>query len=986
MDDLHYGRVYSVRNIRYSGELMLSIASVSSGQAARYYSEKDNYYSNESGYWKGKGAKTLGLEGEVNKDDFLNLLKGKNLDGNQVVQSGIGDHKGERRAAIDLTFSAPKSVSIFAEVIGGDKGKEVVEAHNSAVSVTLEYIEDHYAQARQYDEGRVKRVDTDNLLIGVFRHNLSRELDPQLHTHAVVINQTVRDDGKTVAVEYKEMFDNKLFLGQMYRNELAKNLTDLGYSVKRNEKGFFEINGVDQRLIETFSKRSGQINHEITKLKEAGLYENANQSRLREIAGLGSRSPKHEVNIHTVRESWDRQLNEMGLANADIIKGIADASESYGQKTIQKTDARMNAYDYIRSSAEIITEQESTFAKEHILKTAGTLGLGEYRIGDLEKAFHELVNDKEIILLHEKHNVYTTRQMYELESMIIEKVGDGKGLFHEAMSKKEAQQAIDLNHSSLTEDQKKAVEHILTSRDFVVGVQGSAGTGKTTMLRAVNDEAVKHGLSVRGLAFTGKAADELQSGSGIDSRTIHSFLMNDSELSGNRELWIIDEASMLGSRQIHELLEKALVNDAQIVLVGDIKQLQAIDAGPIFDRLQRDNVMDTVNMNFIVRQDAGYMREIATLIQERERVDSAMLKLSEQNRIHEIHSREERLSAITKDYVSADNYSHSLIVTGTNSDRNDVNNAIRDELKSAGRLKSDEHTFIVRESRNIRPEEKRFANSYKEGDLVYARKAGVIGRAGTEAGITDVDYNRHALTVTTEKGRVFTIDLMKDGDKLSAYAERDKSFMAGDHMVFTKNDNKLGVKNGLRGEITSLNERGAMTVTLPNGREVAFNVNEYSYIDHAYAVTNYKSQGQSVDTVYYHADTAKSANYNEFYVALTRSRSDIHIYTDNEERLKEQVKEIREKTFTQDYKNEKNEMEKDSGRESGNTHEEKDRETGQTKYGDSEKTLPPHETDTDERRNGDKGQDKDDSGIGNYGSEASRFDGKESDKGGEFEM
>jgi conjugative relaxase-like TrwC/TraI family protein len=284
---------------------LLSIASVSSAQAVQYYSEKDNYYANEAGYWKGKGAEALGLEGEVNKDDFLNLLEGKDLNGKQVVQSGVGDHKGERRAAIDLTFSAPKSVSILAEVIGDGKGREVVEAHNMAVSATLEYIEGHYAQARQYEEGRVKRVDTGNLLIGVFRHDLSRELDPQLHTHAVVINQTVREDGKTVATEYKEMFDNKLFLGQMYRNELAKKLTGLGYGITRNEKGFFEINGIDRELIDAFSKRSGQINHEVARLKESGTYENAGESRLREIAGLGSRTPKHEVSIETVKEGWE---------------------------------------------------------------------------------------------------------------------------------------------------------------------------------------------------------------------------------------------------------------------------------------------------------------------------------------------------------------------------------------------------------------------------------------------------------------------------------------------------------------------------------------------------------------------------------------------------------------------------------------------------------------------------------------------------------
>lgn len=937
---------------------MLSIASVSSGQAAQYYSEKDNYYSNEAGQWQGKGAEILGLQGNVDQDDFLNLLEGKDLDGEQVVQSGIGDHKGERRAAVDLTFSAPKSVSILAEVVGGEKGEEIIEAHNAAVSQTLDYIEGHYTQARQYEDGRVNRVDTDNLLIGVFRHNLSRELDPQLHTHAVVINQTVREDGETVALDYKEIFDNKLFLGQLYRNELAKNLSDQGFDTTGNEKGFFEINGVDQELIDTFSKRSGQINNELAKLKESGLYENANESRLREIAGLGSRTSKHDVSKETVKESWDNQLNDMSFDREKIMKDVQGAADSFRNERMQQNDHLMNEYDYIRAAAEIITQQESTFSKEDLLRTAGKLSIGEYRVPELEQAFNELINDKELIALHEQYNVYTTQHMYQLESQIMEKVRDGKGQFHEAMSKEEVQQSINHGDNNLTEDQKGAVEHILTSNDFVNGIQGSAGTGKTTMLKAVKDEAVNHGISVRGMAFTGKAAEELQEGSEIESRTIHSFLSMDAKQSGDREIWIVDEASMLGSRQMHALLEKASDNNAQVILVGDTKQLQTIDSGPIFDRLQSSGAMHTEHMNTIVRQAPGYMRDIATLIQDTDRIDSALSKLSDQNRIFEIQDRDERFSAITSDYVSRDDSSHSIIITGTNNDRNDINNAIRDELKSLGRLKGDEHTYVVREGKNIRPEESRFAQSYKEGDLIYARKAGVMGRAGTEARIIDVDHSRHIITAESEKGK-YSIDLKKDGDKLSAYSEKEISLMAGDHIVFTKNDKMLGVKNGLRGELTSLNENGDMTVAMANGREVAFNVDEYNYIDSAYAVTAYKSQGQSVNAVFYHADTTKDVNYNEFYVSLTRSRSDVHIYTDDKETLREQVTDIQEKTFSQDYENEKKEMDSDKteGRESENRFDAKDNEADNIKNTYTEKDLAHHESDPDEQRK--DGDDKD---------------------------
>jgi conjugative relaxase-like TrwC/TraI family protein len=880
---------------------MVSITSVGAGQAASYYTQKDNYYTQANGQWHGKGAELLDLTGPVSKDDFVNLLSGKDIQGNQIIHSGVGKNQGERRAGVDLTFSAPKSLSILSEIVGGEEGERFRDAHDRAVVTTLQYVEANYAQARQSDSGRVSRVDTGNLLIATFQHNLSRQLDPQLHTHAVLINQTLRQDEKMVAVDYREIYDNKMLIGQFYRNELAANLKEIGYTVSSDDKGLFEVSGIDKTLLDTFSRRSEQIDSRIKELKESGLYPNAQESKLKEIAALGSREAKQDVDINDLRQSWEDRLKDLGYTSETIIDHVVHASITANLDELIRKEPGMNEFDYVRRAADLITQTESTFSKEDVLLLAGKFAVGEYRISELENAFYELKQDIEFVTLNSTYGIYSTQQMLAIESKIVDQVRADQGSHEAVMSDEDARAAIENTYRELTDDQKKAVEHILTTKDFISGVQGSAGAGKTTMLHAVREELEKAGITVRGLSYTGKAAEELQTGSGIESQTIHSFLASDDFIPEKRELWIVDEASMIGSRQMHNLMEKAGEANAQIVLVGDIKQLQSLHAGPIFERLQSIGTMNTVFMDSVVRQDTGMILDVAQLAQKIEHIDSVFDKLHEHAKIYELPERAERLNSLVKDFTSLDSLSDSLVITSSNRDRNELNSLIREELKEQGRLSGEEYTFTVRESKNLLPEEKHFAQAYSAGEHIYAQKSGVIGRAGTEAIIDEVDYDHHRITVETDRGKIYEIDLKEDGDKVSVYSEKEASFAAGDQIIFTKNDSHLQVKNGLRGEIENLTTNGDFTVELSNGREVIFNISQYPYIDSAYAVTDFKAQGQSVREVFYHADTSQGVDYNKFYVSLTRAKSDIQIYTDDTEILREQTKEAQEKSFTLDH-------------------------------------------------------------------------------------
>ncbi len=876
---------------------MVSITGVSAGQASHYFN-KDSYYAKSEGQWQGKGAEYLGLQGDVSKEDFESLVNGKDPGGRFEIHNG-GEGQSHR-AGVDLTFSAPKSVSILSEVAGDIRVKE---AHEIAVIETLNYVEKHFAQARQTENGITEKVDTDNLIIAKFEHNTSRELDPQLHTHCVVMNMTQRDDRQWRALSNEKLFENKMLIGQIYRNELAANLKELGYCIQSDNKGLFEVHGIDQKILDHFSQRSEQIDAKIKELKDSGLYQNAGEQKLREIATLGSRVAKQDVDMNIVRESWDWRLQEQGCTKEQTQNAINKASEQARQAEVNRIEPKMNEYDIVRQATRILTEQESTFSKEDVLKTAGKLSVSEYRISELERAFYELNGDKEIKRLDE--NIYTTVEMQKIERDIVEKVRDGHDSKKSIMSKEQVDNGIRSFEAqkgfNLTSGQKDAAEHILTSNDRIIGIQGDAGTGKTTMLATVREQLEKQGYDVRGLGFTGKAAAEVEMQAGIKSQTVDSFLASKEISNGNsKQVWIVDEASMLGSRKMDELMKASEKADARLVMIGDTKQLQAVEAGRMFSKLQETGDLKTVRMSEVQRQKDEQYKDVVKEISEK-KIDRAFDKLEKQDRISEISDRQERLKTIVKDYTDKD-YKNTIIVTARNADRNELNRSIRDDLKEQGKLDKNEHTFTVRESKNLSPIEKHFAQSYREGDVIIASKAGVIGRAGTEAKVVSTDQQKHQISVQTKDGNEHSIDLKTQGQNLAVYAEKQQQFSQGEKVVFLKNDKSLNVKNGQIGEIKSIDSDGRANIKMETGKEKNINFKtQYNYVDHGYAVTDYKSQGQTSKEVIYHADTSKGVNYNQAYVAMTRGKEDLRIYTDNKEQFKEQMKQEQTKTSTLDY-------------------------------------------------------------------------------------
>jgi ATP-dependent exoDNAse (exonuclease V) alpha subunit len=224
-------------------------------------------------------------------------------------------------------------------------------------------------------------------------------------------------------------------------------------------------------------------------------------------------------------------------------------------------------------------------------------------------------------------------------------------------------------------------------------------------------------------------------------------------------------------------------------------------------------------------------------------------------------------------------------------------------LKEKGKIGKKAYAFTVRESKNLSPESKHFAQSYSEGDRIVASKKNIIGgNAGGEGKVTAIDSLNHRLTVQTKNGKEHTIDLKTQGQNLQVYREKEQAFSKGEKIVFLKNNSRRGILNGNIGTIKSIDEKGNVKVKMENGKIKDLNLKtQYNYADKGYAVTIPKAQGQTAYKVIVNADTGRGVDCNQAYVAMTRGKHDLKVYTNDKENFREQMKIEQSKTSTLDH-------------------------------------------------------------------------------------
>jgi ATP-dependent exoDNAse (exonuclease V) alpha subunit len=445
-------------------------------------------------------------------------------------------------------------------------------------------------------------------------------------------------------------------------------------------------------------------------------------------------------------------------------------------------------------------------------------------------------------------------------------------------------------HPELNSSQRKAVDEIFLSREKVVGLDGIAGAGKTTALTVIREGAEVEGYRVEGFAPTSRAAQKL-SEAGIETSTLQKHLVRGQQPdTGEKRLYVLDESSLASTRQVHEFMNRLHPRD-RVLLVGDRRQHEAVEAGRPFAQLQ-DAVMKTVKLEEIVRQKDPELKQVVEQL-ARGKVREAVQSLDRQGRVHEIKSLDERIAAIAKDYAKSPE--NTLVISPDNRSRAEINQRIHAEMQRSGLVSRDEHrirTLVPRQ--DLTGADRTWAERYEVGNVLrYSRasKETGIGK-GEYTQLKNIDAPRNRLTVELRDGAERTYDPRRQ-QGVSVFREEMRSFSVGDRIQFTAPANDLRVANRELGTIESIDEVGRLRLRMDSGRTVELDPPKHPHLDHGYAMTSHSSQGQTVDRVLIHVDTELGAkdllNSRMAYVSLSRGRYDAQIYTNNAQTLGQEL-------------------------------------------------------------------------------------------------
>lgn len=875
---------------------MLSMAVIASSSVAVSYYEKDDYYAangddpDAQGQWFGDAADKLGLSGAVDRDTFKDLLDGKLPDGTELGTVREKGGEKEHRPGWDLTFSAPKSVTLLAE-IGGDK--RVIAAHQEAVKEALSWLEDTAAATRIRSGENVDRVMTGNLVAATFQHDTNRNHDPQLHTHAVVLNVTQSEDGKWRSIDPKPLFENKMAAGNVYRASLAVKLQELGHRIEQTHAdGRFEIAGVSGEAIHEFSTRRQEI---VAAMLERGLSgpEAAAQ------AALLTRSSKVPENRAELAQDWRERADAIGFNPSQIIQE-ADARGSVMEPRSPAQDRRA-----LQSAIGRLSDQEAAFKQSALVTWTLANSMGKLTVDQAETLIER---ERAAGRLHEaelgQQRGWTTTSAIQQELRIQKTVEDGRGAVAAAYERQEA--AAALQGSPLNKGQREAVELMLTSEDRHIGVLGRPGTGKTFMLSQAKPLMEERGFQLVGMAANGEAARQIEQASGIPSRTLHKHVYQvakdaarlrsaDPEKAAEilakyeKQVWVVDEASQVNSALMRRTTTLAEKLGARTTLIGDTAQTGAIGAGKPFARML-GNGMRSVEMDEIRRQtDDRHVGAIRDVIAQD--IGAAMQKLAPETR--EIPDRDDRLNAMLKDWEAAGQQRDQVLMLSTrNATRTELNDKARQILRAEGRLqgeKSAQQLLPVYASRA----DTAVVSTYKAGQIVHFPRP--LPSMGIERGayvrVTHVDGAGHHVHLDVGgKTVVWSPQTIAGGSKTppQIFQPRETSLAAGERITWSKNNAELGLNNGQRLTVIASNEK-TMTVQTEDGRRVDIDRTKESnrHWEHGYATTIYKSQGQTAEKVLVDANSQDKnlLSQKAFLVAVSRQKDGLTVYTDSTEKL-----------------------------------------------------------------------------------------------------
>ncbi len=833
---------------------MLSIRHMTLGSEDYYLDlAAEDYYLNGGeplGVWLGEAAAELDLGQTVTREQLRKLMLGFSLDGQELVQNA---GKLNRQSGWDLTFSAPKSVSVVWCLASSGLRQAIQECHQQAVAEAVRYLEQNAALTRRGHGGT--ELESAKLIVACFEHGTSREQDPQLHTHALFLNAALREDKTFGALRSKDFYDHKMTAGAVYRAALAYQLrNELGLDPKALHT-WFELGGVPDTVTEEFSKRREQVKAEMDAMKAHGAKAAAK-------ATIKTRSQKEHVAREDLLQTWRSVAEALGFS-----RDMADAL-SKERKPLSEAEQKEHAVGAVRQIIDEFAGERSYFAKRDLARgVAVRFQTGRVSPTAMQDAVEESLAGEDLVSLgrHNGHELFTTRDLLRLEEEILAMAERGwsKPLHlntddvHRGAVRDAAERA------KLDGEQMAALKHLTLSRGSIKIVAGGAGTGKTRTLRAAKEVWKETGLRPIGVSLAAKAARGLQEASGMKGYTVAKLLSlledtpdkrmkHNLSLKGVKEgvsldavftrnqravfnkpllpkgglrnrrglkltakhVLVIDEAGMVGTRDMHRLLSHAERAGATVVLVGDHKQLPSIEAGAPFGTLLSRHRSAVLTKNW--RQPIEWHAEATRQFANGD-AQAALSLYTTKNRLSVHRSEQEAMEALIASWGNhrTDDLKESLILAGTRREATLLN-----MLAQAQRRENQE-----------------------------------LGRSG--------------------------------------FIHEGTRYWRNDRVLFTKNSRKLGVDNGDAGTIVRIQHasnrrlrtvtvkldrpKKGLGVTLPWQERVTFKVAEYDAFSLGYAATTHKAQGATIERTFVYAGDWMT-DREMAYVQMSRHRDDCRIF------------------------------------------------------------------------------------------------------------
>lgn len=828
----------------------------SAKEAKRYYTTADYYSQGQEtvGRWGGRGAERLGLSGLVDKLAFEQLCD--NLDPNSGEPLTVRT-KRDRTVGYDFTFSVPKSISLVYGLTGDES---LLQAFRESVDETMKEIESEM-QTRVRRSGRDENRPTGNLIWAEFVHSTSRPVDglpdPHLHSHLFVFNTTYdSEENRWKAGQFREIKRDAPYFQAAFRVRLANKLKDLGFGVSR-KRDDFELTGLPSDLLKRFSRRTTMIDD---LARERGIEDPDEKALL----GAESRQRKKaELSMTDLRQAW---LERLSSDEVQRIEQVADRAFPPVPGALRET----MAVDY---AIEHLFVRDSVVAERKILTEALKRGLGEVTI---ESTAQEL-KDRPLIRTDENgQSMATTAELVDLESRLIAFARAGRGRFRPL-----GDPDREIRRKWLNAGQVGAVRHVLASRDRVTLVRGVAGTGKTTLEQELGEALVESGRIVVALAPSIKASrGVLREEAGFaEAETVARFLKDQAlQEKAHDGVILVDEASLIGTRDLCRLFAIAESVQARLVLVGDRRQHRSVSAGEPLKLLEEEAGLPVAEVTEILRQQGDYKKAARALSEGR--AEEGLVELDKLGWIRELGA-DDRYRSLAGDYLdSIRQVKHdgtartALIVSPTHAEAAIVTREIRNQLHYEGRLR-DEHFFQVWRPAHWTDAEKLDATFYNVGDLIQ--------------------FYQNAPGFTKSARLVVSPDIeipLEHASRYQVYHPESLPIAIGDRIRITASGKtKAGQRlvNGTLYTVSGFTRSGDLIVN--HGLVID---RDYGHIAHGYASTSHSSQGSTVDQVFIAiaGSSFAATDQRTAYVAVTRGKQKAVIYTDDKAELFEAVKRL----------------------------------------------------------------------------------------------